>query len=192
MAERVAPTSFGCSVTVYFPTGVGVTKRTAFARLVLVAAILTINSVALPSASQAQGPREAAQVRAARAAQNTALAQRDLDRVASFWTDDIAVRSALGRLLQGKSAYQNVLAGDSLLVYRREPDRVDVSDNDRWPLAFESGTWTARASGKGQPVLRGRYAAHWIKRNGKWLIRSELYVALGCSGNACSRSIITQ
>ena len=163
------------------------TKRTTFVLLALVA-----GSVAAIGATGVQGPREAAQVRAVRAAQNTALERRDLDRVASFWTDDIEIRSGLGRVVQGKSAYRSAFVSDSVLVYRREPDRVDVSDNDRWPLAFESGIWTARVDGKGQPVLRGRYAAHWIKRNGKWLIRSELYVALGCSGNVCSRAVIAE
>ena len=164
------------------------TKQTAYA--LLVAGTLTTRSVALPSASHAQGPREAAEVRAARAAQNTALARRDLDRAATFWTDDIVIRSGLGRVIESKTAYKNAFAGDSDLVYSREPDRVDVSNNEKWPLAFESGIWTARVNGSGPPIIRGRYAAQWIKRNGKWLIRSEVFVALTCSGKGCSRQII--
>jgi ketosteroid isomerase-like protein len=167
-----------------------VTKRTTFARLALVAGSLTISSVAFPGVSIGQGPREAAEVRAARAAQNAALTQHDLDRVASFWTDDIVIRSGLGRVIQSKTAYKNAFAGDSDLVYNREPDRVDVSNNNRWPLAFESGIWTARVNGSGPPIIRGRYAAQWIKRNGKWLIRSEVFVALTCSGQGCSRQIV--
>ena len=164
------------------------TKRTACA--LLVAGSLTTSSVALPSASRAQGPREAAEVRAARAAQNTALARHDLDRAATFWTDDIVIRSGLGRVIESKTAYKNAFAGEPDLVYSREPDRVDVSNNDKWPLAFESGIWTARVNGSGPPIIRGRYAAQWIKRNGKWLIRSEVFVALTCSGKGCSRQII--
>lgn len=161
------------------------TKRTAFALLVLVA-----GNVALAGTTGAQGPREAAEVRAARAAQNAALARHDLDRVASFWTDDIVIRSGLGRVIESKTAYKSAFAGDSDLVYNREPDRVDVSSNDRWPLAFESGVWTARVNSSGPPIIRGRYAAQWIKRNGKWLIRSEVFVALTCSGRGCSRPIV--
>jgi ketosteroid isomerase-like protein len=160
-----------------------VTKRTTFA-------VVLAGSVAAAGIGTAQGPREAAAVRAARAAQNTALAQHDLDRVASFWTDDIVIRSGLGRVIDSKTAYKNAFAGDSDLVYNREPDRVDVSNNDRWPLAFESGVWTARVNGSGRPIIRGRYAAQWIKRNGKWLIRSEVFVALTCTGRGCSRPIV--
>ena len=86
------------------------TKRTACA--LLVAGSLTTSSVALPSASRAQGPREAAEVRAARAAQNTALARHDLDRAATFWTDDIVIRSGLGRVIESKTAYKNAFAGE--------------------------------------------------------------------------------
>ena len=164
------------------------TKRTVYA--LLVAGSSTISGVALPSTTWAQGPREAAEVRAARTAQNTALARHDLDRAASFWTDDIVIRSGLGRVIESKTAYKNAFAGDSDLVYNRESDRVDVSNNDRWPLAFETGVWTARVNGSGPALIRGRYAAQWIKRNGKWLIRSEVFVALTCSGRGCSRPIV--
>ena len=162
------------------------TKRMTFASLLLV-----LVAASWPVAIAAgQGPREAAEVRAARAAQNVALAKHDLDRVASFWTDDIVIRSGLGRVIESKTAYKNAFAGDSDLVYNREPDRVDVSNNDKWPLAFESGIWTARVGGSGPPIIRGRYAAQWIKRNGKWLIRSEVFVALTCSGKGCARQIV--
>ena len=161
------------------------TKRTTFTSMLLVA-----GSWAVAGGAAAQGPREAAEVRAARAAQNTALARHDLDRVASFWTDDIVIRSGLGRVIDSKTAYKDAFAGDADLVYHRETERVDVSSNDRWPLAFESGIWTARVNGSGPPIIRGRYAAQWIKRNGKWLIRSEVFVALTCSGKGCSRPIV--
>jgi hypothetical protein len=92
-------------------------------------------------------------------------------------------------VIQGRASYRTVMGADSATVYRREPDRVDVSDNERWPLAFESGTWTGRDPRNGQPLIRGRYAAQWIKRGGQWLIRSEVFVALGCSGAGCSRPL---
>jgi hypothetical protein len=84
------------------------------------------------------------------------------------------------------------MAADSATVFRREPDRVDVSANERWPLAFESGTWTGRAARDGRPLIRGRYAAQWIKRDGRWLIRAEVFVALGCSGDGCARPLTVQ
>jgi uncharacterized protein (TIGR02246 family) len=139
-----------------------------------------------------QSSREAAAVRAVRAAQNSAIAQHDIDRAASFWTDDVVIRSALGRVIQGRANYRSVMSADSVTVYRRDPERVDVSGNDRWPLAFESGTWTGRGARDGRPLLRGRYAAQWVKRDGRWLIRAEVFVALGCSGTGCSRPLAVQ
>jgi hypothetical protein len=94
--------------------------------------------------STRQPSREAAAVRAARTAQNAAIAAGDLDRAASYWTDDVVIRSALGRVIQGRATYRSTLGADSVTLYRREPERVDVSDNERWPLAFESGSWTGR------------------------------------------------
>jgi len=155
-------------------------------RLALVAAV-AIGSFALGRAPQ--GSREAAAVRAARASQNTAIAAHDLERAATFWTEDVVIRSGLGLIVQGRANYRAVMAEDSVTVYRREPDRVDVSNNDRWPLAFESGTWTGRGARDGRPLIRGRYAAQWIKRDGRWQIRAEVFVALGCAGTGCTRGL---
>lgn len=163
---------------------------TSWIRSTLVAAIAVASFAAVRSAPQYS--REAAAVRSARAAQNTAIAARDLDRAASFWTDDIVIRSGLGRVVQSRASYRAAMAADTETVFRREPDRVDVSDNERWPLAFESGTWTGRSARDGRLLIRGRYAAQWIKRNGRWLIRAEVFVALGCASGGCSRPIVAE
>jgi ketosteroid isomerase-like protein len=139
-----------------------------------------------------QHSREAAAVRSARAQQNTAIAARDFDHAASFWTEDVVIRSGLGLIVQGRANYRSAFAADTTTVFRREPDRVDVSDNERWPLAFESGTWTGHAAADGRPLVRGRYAAQWIKRDGHWLIRAEVFVALGCASSGCTRPLSVQ
>ena len=128
-------------------------------------------------------------VREARAAQNRAIAAGDADRVADFWTDDVEIRRGLGQLVLGRDAYRAlyVLTGnrDSALVYQRLPVSVEVSD--RWPLAYESGTWAAHVGrADGPVVIRGRYSAQWVKRGDRWLIRGEVYVALSCAGVGCA------
>jgi ketosteroid isomerase-like protein len=128
-------------------------------------------------------------VRAARAAQNRAIANGDLDSVADFWTDDVELRSGLGKLALGRAAYRNLFvpthAPDSSLVYVREPSHVDVSPT--WPLAFETGVWAGHLGGvNGASVIRGKYSAQWVKRAGRWLIRGEIFVALSCSGVGCT------
>ena len=56
------------------------------------------------SALIAETPADQQAVRAARTAQNKAIAAGDLDRVASFWTEDVTVRRALGQPLSGRDA----------------------------------------------------------------------------------------
>jgi ketosteroid isomerase-like protein len=138
------------------------------------------------SASDAGNLHAAEQaIRQARAAQTRALAEGDHDLVASFWAADITVRRALGHAVSGAAACRQMLeAGAAALapiVYQREAVTVMVSP--QWPLAYEEGEWTGHAGRADSPaVIGGRYAAQWVQRHGRWLIRSELFVALTCSG----------
>ena len=126
---------------------------------------------------------DAADIRAARAAQNDAIASHDLERVAAFWVDDVQVTAGLGFTLHGRDAYRQAFLADTGMIYRREPGEVNVSAN--WPVAWETGAWTGRRGQRGAPLLAGRYAAQWFKQGGRWRIRSEVFVALECSGVAC-------
>ena len=46
-------------------------------------------------------------------------------------------------------------------------------------LAWETGTWKGYAASREEETLAGgRYSAMWTKESGKWLIKSELFVAL--------------
>lgn len=128
-------------------------------------------------------------VRAARMAQNKAIAAGDVDRIAEFWTEDVEIRRGLGPLVVGRDAYRQmwVVTGDpdSALVYQREPATVTIGS--AWPLAYESGAWAGHLGGvHGPAVIGGNYAAQWVKREGRWLIRGEVYVALTCAGRGCS------
>lgn len=134
-------------------------------------------------------PGDEAAIREARAAQNRAIVAGDADRVASFWTEDVTIRRGLGQAVSGRAAYRQLFEsdrrGDSTLVYQREPASVDVSA--RWPLAFENGMWVGSLGRPDGPaVIRGRYSAQWVKREGRWLIRSEVFVALTCAGVGCN------
>ena len=138
-------------------------------------------------------PADQSAIRAARAAQNKAIALGDLDRVAGFWTEDVTVRRALGQPLSGRAAARKALepppAPASHLIYQRITRDVEVSP--KWPLAFETGTWEGHLGTiTGPVVIGGRYSTQWVKRGGDWLIRSEVFVALSCSGAGCEAAAV--
>jgi ketosteroid isomerase-like protein len=141
----------------------------------------------------AAAPADRAAIRAARTAQNTAIASGDLDRAASFWTEDVTVRRALGQPLSGRDAARKALepppAPASRLIYQRLTKEIEVSP--KWPLAFESGAWAGHlGTVTGPVVIGGRYSAQWVKRGDRWLIRSEVFVALTCSGVGCESAAV--
>jgi ketosteroid isomerase-like protein len=136
---------------------------------------------------------EAAAVREARAAQNRAIAVWDPATVAGYWTEDVTVRRALGQPLAGRDAARAIfeLKGprDSAIVYQRLPRAVEISTN--WPLAFETGEWSGHlGSVTGPVIIGGRYSAQWVKRDGRWLIRSEVFVPLHCAGTGCNSKAV--
>ena len=138
-----------------------------------------------PAGDAAAAERE---LRAARIAQNAAIAAGELDAAAAFWTDDVTVRRALGQPLSGRAEARRALEPAAppapRLVYQRLTHEVVVSA--QWPLAFETGTWEGHLqSAAGATVIAGRFSAQWVKRDNRWLIRSEVFVALTCSEIGC-------
>jgi ketosteroid isomerase-like protein len=135
---------------------------------------------------------DGALIRAARKSQDAAMARGDVERAASWWTDDVAIRRGLGAPVNGLAAYKAILerapVSDTAIVYDRKTTGVTVSDH--WPLAFETGTWVARRGAKGAALITGQYSAQWVKRDGKWLIRGEVFVALTCADNGCESKAI--
>jgi ketosteroid isomerase-like protein len=122
----------------------------------------------------------------ARLRQNAAIVRGDLVEIAAYWTDDVTICRGLGAQLAGKPAYLELFAADAKsaekIVYQRRPTSVEVSSV--WPLAFETGEWQGHlGSEQGPTVIGGRYSAQWVKRDDRWLIRSEVFVALEGSGS---------
>ena len=66
---------------------------------------------------------------------------------------------------------------------------MSVTASPNWPLAYEEGRWSGHPGGVDKPpVIGGRYSAQWVLRDGRWLIRSEVFVALTCAGAGCTFS----
>ena len=155
--------------------------------------IATLAHIVLGAMFMMPAPADTAAIRAARAAQNKAIATGDLDRAAGFWTEDVTVRRALGQPLSGRDAARQALeppaAPGMRLVYQRLTKDVRVSP--KWPLAFETGRWEGhQGTINGPVVIGGRFSAQWVKRDGRWLIRSEVFVALTCSGAGCESAAV--
>lgn len=158
--------------------------------LLLVSATLFLTACVPITPERAAPPEsaDAAAIRAARTAQTAALAAQDPDLVASFWTEDITIRRALGQTVDGREAARAIIepTGDpsKRIIFQRSATDIEVSSN--WPLAYEEGTWTGHVgSATGPVVISGRYGAQWVKREGKWLIRAEVFVALHCAEAGC-------
>lgn len=150
------------------------------AHLLLIGLLCGSATAAIAGPPSAVADRAA--IKLARLRQNAAIVSHDLDAIASYWTDDVTICRGLGVQMAGKAAYLRLFAEDdpvspNVIVYERDPASVDVSSV--WPLAFETGRWKGHfGKGDGPVVVEGRYSAQWVKRGDKWLIRSEVFVAL--------------
>lgn len=110
---------------------------------------------------------------------NDAFRKHDLEGIGKFLAKDVTVITASGQVLVGKDAVLGELKkrfdGAAVdLSYGRYPERVVIAGRDT--LAWEQGTWLYMLGR--HPLGEGNYAATWCKRQGKWLIRSELFVRL--------------
>ena len=155
---------------------------------------ITLLFAGATAGAQSHSSADTHAIRAARLAQDAAMAAGDVDLAARWWTEDVTIRRGLGAGLSGIEAYKAIVPraplSDTALVYWRTT--TDVTVSPAWPLAFETGTWTARVAGKGPSLITGRYSAQWVKRNDQWLIRAEVFVALKCAGKGCESKALVE
>jgi ketosteroid isomerase-like protein len=145
----------------------------------------------VPSRTGAQTPSDEALIRQARAASNRAIARHDVPAIVSFLADEFQVSASNGSFMRGREEMGNAFAARFAefpdAVYVRTPDVVEV--NPAGTVAAETGRWIGSWTTPGGPFRTGgRYAASWRKIDGRWLIHSELFVPLFCSGPGCGRS----
>jgi len=117
-----------------------------------------------------------ATIKSYRTASNNAIAKHDVDGIAKYWLDDFVQIIGRGVYQTGKdsivASWKALFKSDPKVSYVRNPGEIIVSGNDT--LAWEQGKWVGIHSySKG-----GNYAAMWIKRNGIWMLKAELYVSL--------------
>ena len=123
-----------------------------------------------------QNNNDIATIKSNRAASNDAITRHDVDGIAKFWLNDFVQVIGRGTYQTGKdsivASWKALFNSNSQVVYIRNPKEITISDNDT--LAWEQGKWIGIHSySKG-----GNYAAMWIKRNGSWMLKAELFVSL--------------
>lgn len=138
------------------------------------------------AAAQSAGAGEA-DIRAARAASNAAIAAHDVPGIARHWMADVSIVTStsaqgVGPDVNGQRMAQQ-FARRPDTIYVRTPDTVDVFA--AWNVASERGTWTGRwTEPDGMVQIAGTYLAQWRKLNGAWRIQAELFVPTTCTGSA--------
>ena len=144
-------------------------------------------SSAPTDARQHAGHGDVEDIRRARKDLNEALAARSVTAYARYWTKDAVVMWAGGGLRVGLP--DNVIRmartfKDPHFSGKRTPEHIEI-DNGSPPYASESGVWvwTEGLKTGGVGTYRGRYLVMWLKTDGQWKIRSELYVETHCSGD---------
>lgn len=161
-------------------------------------ALATFAATAVAQTTPTSIATDEAAIRSARMTQTQALAKDDLDTVVKYWSPDITIRRALGHPIEGAANARKVLepAANATpvdpatrIIYQREAVSVEVSPN--WPLAFEEGRWSGHIGNvSSKPIIGGRYSAQWVKREGKWVIRAEVFVALTCADAGCKAAAL--
>ncbi len=145
--------------------------------------------LALVSCQPSGVPSEEVQaIRTARLEHNDAIARHDTVALGQYWTEDFHIISSRNAERSGRADNVTRFAAEFKakpdIVYIRHTDKVDVFAE--WKMASEQGHWEGRWTENGQPVeIHGTYFAKWHKVDGRWLIRGEIFVPLGCGGPGC-------
>jgi ketosteroid isomerase-like protein len=141
------------------------------------------------ASAQATENDDVAAILALRSDSNAGLLAHDVDRVLRHTTEDFILVGGMSGGHVGKAVihdyYLKGFAEPGFVTYIRTPDEVIVAQSgDR---ASERGKWQGVwRTAKGGSLASGDYFAHWVKRDGGWLTLAEVYVALRCSGPACT------
>jgi ketosteroid isomerase-like protein len=121
----------------------------------------------------------AAEIRAARAAFNAAIARRDVAGIRAVLGDDyIGIAGSGGERIESADAMAEYFARafrtTGFLGFVRTPDMVKIADPPA--RAMERGQWSG---GSVTGRLHGEYLAVWVPTPAGWRLRSETFITLG-------------
>ncbi|MES2005988.1 MAG: nuclear transport factor 2 family protein [Bacteroidota bacterium] len=120
--------------------------------------------------------KDVALIKSLRASSNEAIANHDINKLSSFWLNDVVLVRGNSTHVTGKdtiiSDWEKLFTENPKVLYIRTPSQITISKNDT--LAWETGTWKAFNSYS----AGGNYSAMWKKSNNTWKILAELFVSL--------------
>ncbi len=126
--------------------------------------------------SQSKNDKNIELIKSARAASNKAIADHNVNGIASFWDDDFVQVRGNSTYQSGKdsiiASWKKLFNDNTKVLYVRSPSQIIISTNDT--LAWETGTWKAFNSYSNG----GNYTAMWRKSKNTWKIHAELFVSL--------------
>ncbi len=116
-----------------------------------------------------------------RAASNLAIKNHQIDVAVSYLTEDSNIAASNGAIFSGRNAFKEALTN----IFELNPDLYFVRNADEVlintanTVAWEKGVWLAeRPQTVGWKNYGGNYSAYWVKEDGVWKIKSELFVRL--------------
>ena len=148
-------------------------KRGDFAMVRSIWIVVAVLATAACGGSQTSSDNSNA-LRAADAALQEAVANRDLERVASFYSDDAVLMPTAEPIVTGRDAIRaewRHVFGIPGMQNVSALKQVDVSQSD--DMGYSRGTYTSRMVGAdGTPVTEpGKWVSIWRKQSdGKWRI----------------------
>tara|TARA_R110002049_G_C9110975_1_gene557726 strand:- start:1180 stop:1638 length:459 start_codon:yes stop_codon:yes gene_type:complete len=129
-----------------------------------------------------------------RSGSNLAIKNQQIENILEYLTEDINIVASNGEIFSGKIAFKNALTNvfnrNPDLYFVRNPEEVLINTKDN--IAWKKGTWTALGPETDSwKNYGGNYSAYWVKIDGTWKIKSELFVRLYCNkqNNACQHHI---
>jgi hypothetical protein len=120
-------------------------------------------------------------IRDVRTQSNLAFKKHKLEDIIKNLTEDINISASNGEIISGKTTFANILNE----AFKNSPDLYFVRNTSKVVIntmkdgAWEEGTWIAlRHETSDWQSYGGNYSASWVKVDGVWKIKSELFVKL--------------
>jgi hypothetical protein len=149
--------------------------------------VLALPHSAISAQTAAIRAKDEQLIRATRMQSNDAIAAHDTATLArTFLPQYVSVSSTNAQSIGRDSAiarYVQLFATRRDVVFVRSPDSIAV--NTVWGQAAESGHWAGTwTQADGVTRVGGPYFAKWLKREGEWLLLTEVFVQTSCSGTS--------